>query len=167
MFIVFSNAQLNDLKTLADILNHYVVHSTATFHKEPLSVADMHEKIFFDKEYYQSFVIKDTNEIIGYCAISPWKKQEAYRHTAEINIYMRHDFAGKGVGTIAIPFLEKFAKDSDIQTLIAGLCSENVASQKLFEKNGYVQCATFKNVGRKFNRLLDVIYLQKQLKGAK
>lgn len=159
----FEEVKEAHLSTLSDILNYYIIHSTVTFHKELLTANDMREKVFFTRPYYRSFLIKEGGTIIGYCALSPWKKQEAYRNTAEINIYLSHLYTGKGIGTKAIQHLENYARANDMHTLIAGLCSENIPSKKLFEKNGYQLCATFREVGHKFGRILDVIYLQKIL----
>lgn len=151
------------LPALAEILNYYILHSIVTFHTETLTPDDMREKVFFALPYYRSFTIMDGNEVTGYCVISPWKKQEAYRHTAEVNIYLQHDLIGKGIGSKALAHAEAFAKENNIHNLIAGLCSENIPSKRLFEKNGYELCAHFKKVGQKFGRTLDTIYLQKQL----
>ena len=159
----FEDVEEEHLNRLAEILNYYVLNSTVTFHKEPLQAADMKDKVFFDKPYHKSFLIKEDAEIIGYCAVSQWKKQEAYRNTAEVNIYLDHTHIGKGIGANAIQYLETYATQNSIHTLIAGLCSENIPSKKLFEKNGYKLCATFVEVGHKFGRILDVIYLQKIL----
>ena len=163
MSIHFTDINEQHLGALAAILNYYVENSTVTFHKMPLQPDEMKDKVFFDKPFYRSFLITDDNSVLGYCAVSPWKKQEAYRHTAEVNIYLAHQFTGSGLGSLALVHLEEFAKANGIQVLIAGLCIENEPSKKLFEKNGYVQCAHFKEVGSKFGRLLDVIYLQKLL----
>lgn len=163
MDCTFKDVQKEHLPLLADILNHYVLHTTVTFHKEPLNAGDMAEKVFFTSPHYKSFCILLDDMIIGYCAVSQWKKQEAYRNTAEINIYLHPEYTGKGIGSIAINHLEKFAKANEICTLIAGLCSENTPSKRLFEKNGYTHCATFLQVGNKFGRVLDTVYLQKLL----
>ncbi|RYD56254.1 MAG: N-acetyltransferase family protein [Sphingobacteriales bacterium] len=163
MDCTFKEVETEDLPLLADILNYYILNTTVTFHKEPLQASDMAEKVFFTQPHYQSFSIVTANKVIGYCAVSQWKKQEAYRHTAEINIYLHSDYTGKGIGHIAVRHLEEFAKRNDIQNLIAGLCSENMTSRRLFEKSGYHHCATFQKVGDKFGRNLDVVYLQKLL----
>ncbi len=159
----FEEVDEGHLPKLTEILNHYILHSTVTFHTQPLTVADMAEKVFFAQPYHRAFVIKYQTDVIGYCAVSQWKKQEAYRHTAEINVYLHHRCIGQGIGSMAIQHLESFARDNDIHTLIAGLCSENTPSRRLFEKNGYSHCATFRKVGQKFGRQLDVVYMQKML----
>lgn len=159
----FSEVQEAHLPVLAEILNHYILNSTFTFHKDPLAAEEMREKVFFEKPYYTSLLISSGEDVIGYVALSPWKKQEAYRHTAEINIYLHPEHTQKGVGTKAIAKLEEVARNNDISVLIAGICSENTASIALFSKCGFQHCAHFKGVGMKFGRLLDTVYLQKQL----
>lgn len=134
-----------------------------SFHTEKLSEEDMKEKVFFTNPAFQAFSIWLGDELVGFCAVSPWKKQQAYRHTGEINIYLSAAHTGKGIGGKAIAYLLDYAKANDIQNLIAGLCSENYPSKRLFEKAGFEPCAHFTNVGKKFGRLLDTVYLQKQL----
>jgi L-amino acid N-acyltransferase YncA len=159
----FVPVSADHLQRLADILNHYVLNTTYTFHQKPLEAEEMREKVFFTNPIHQGFAILEDDLVIGFCAVSQWKKQESYRHTAEINIYLDHEFPGKGMGSVALSYLEDHARSQDIQNLIAGICIENTPSIRLFEKNGYRQCAHFKNVGLKFGRELDVIYLQKRI----
>jgi phosphinothricin acetyltransferase len=151
------------LQSLAEILNYYVINTTVTFHTQVLSAEDMYAKVFFSDPIYGTFLIMEEKEIVGYCTLMQWKKQQAYRHTAEVSIYLKPDFTAKGIGSHALNYLEKIAEQNDIRTLIAGCCAENTSSIKLFEKNKFVQCAYFKQVGFKFGRYLDTLYLQKVL----
>ena len=75
--IIFEDVTAASLPKLADILNYYVAHTTVTFHTAKLTLADMHSKVFFEHPRFKSFLIKHGGNIIGYCAVSPWKKQEA------------------------------------------------------------------------------------------
>jgi phosphinothricin acetyltransferase len=161
--ISFREVTRESLGKLAEIMNHYIEYTTVSFYTKPLSVEDMREKVFFEHPASRSFLIMQEGEIIGYCAVSPWKKQEAYRHTGEINVYLSPEKTAKGIGSIAIEYLIGHARANDIHTLIAGLCSENYPSKRLFEKNGFVQCAHFKAVGRKFGRVLDTVYFQRAI----
>ena len=138
----FAPVTEDHLETLIRIINYYILNTTVSFHDAILSAEDMREKVFFNKLWYGAFVIQRETEIIGYCAVSPWKKQEAYRHTAEVNIYLHEQHTGRGYGSEALAWLEDFAIRNDIQNLIAGVCSENIPSIRLFEKNGRL-CARY------------------------
>src|ERR1044072_2086977 len=121
----FQAAQDTHLQSLADILNYYIVNTTHTFHTATLLAADMGEKVFFGNPIYGTFIIKHDDILAGYCTLMPLKKQEAYRYTAEISIYLNPEFTGKGIGGEALNYLETFARQNDIRILIAGCCAEN------------------------------------------
>jgi phosphinothricin acetyltransferase len=60
-----------------------------------------------------------------------------------------------------LAFIEEVGREQGFHTLIATICMENSRSIRLFEKNGYEQCALFKEVGYKFRRRLDIGSFQK------
>lgn len=159
--ITFDDVTNDSLPILADILNYYVKHTTVTFHTRQVTSEDMAGKVFFDQPRFKTFLIKQAGQIIGYCAVSPWKKQEAYEHTGEINVYLAHDYTGKGIGSIAIQHLLTYAQENEVNNLIAGICSENIPSIRLFEEAGFTHCAHFQKVGKKLGRFVDTVYLQK------
>ncbi len=158
---MFREVQESDLPEVLKIYNYYVQNSTATFSIKPLSIDEMRDLVFFDNSKYTTFIIQDNGTICGYVLLAQYKKREAYDGTAEVTIYLRHDFTGKGFGSLAIQFIEEFAGRRNIHALVAIICSENGQSIRLFEKNGYTQCAHYKEVGRKFDRYLDVVCYQK------
>jgi len=161
--IVFEEVREEHLSGILKIYNHYVVNSTATFHAKPLGEEEMRELLFFDNPRYTAYVIKDDGVICGYCILTQFKKREAYDCTAEITIYLKEDCMGRGIGSLAAGYIEKIALQRGIHSLVAIICGENTASIRMFEKNGYNQCAHYKKVGRKFDRFLDVVCYQKLL----
>jgi phosphinothricin acetyltransferase len=157
----FEEAREEHLPKLLEIYNYYILNSTATFHINPISMEEMREIIFFDNPKYKAFVIKEKEDICGYCILTQFKKREAYDISAEVTVYLKPDYVGKGIGSLAIKHIETLARKNDIHALIAIICGENEKSIKLFEKNGYIKCAHYKEVGKKFGRLLDVVCYQK------
>lgn len=153
-----------DLQKVTDIYNHYVLNTTATFHGHALTAAEMRELVFFENPKYKTFTIKDDQYLIGYLIITQHKKREAYDGTAEVTIYLKSGFTGKGVGTYTLRFAEEIAIKSGIHVLVATICGENAQSIRLFEKNGFVKCAHYKEVGKKFGQWLDAVAYQKILK---
>ncbi|RYZ52810.1 MAG: N-acetyltransferase family protein [Sphingobacteriales bacterium] len=157
----FHEARKDSFQALAAILNHYVLHTTFTFHIKELSAGDMEGKLLFNDSRFQSWVISQEDRIIGYCSLGPWKKQEAYAATSEISIYFDQTCVSKGHGTSAMHFLLEQARERGINNLIAGVSGENSQSLAFFEKNGFRRCAHFQKVGQKFGRDLDTVYLQR------
>jgi len=148
------------LDQVLQIYTHYVLNTTATFHSRLLTREEMREIVFFSSEKYKTFVICE-EEVCGYVLITQHKKREAYDGTAEVTVYLKPDFIGKGIGSMAIKHVEDYAKKHKLHVLVATICGENEKSIRLFEKNGYIKCAHYKEVGQKFGQLLDVVAYQK------
>lgn len=151
------------LPVVLDIYNYYVQNTTATFHAKPLTSEQMHELVFFDHPVYRTFIIKEGTEICGYTLITQHKKREAYDGTAEVTIYLKPGFIGKGIGTYAIRHIEDYARKKELHVLVATICGQNENSIRLFERNGYEKCAHYREVGMKFGQWLDVVAYQKIL----
>lgn len=151
------------LPQVLEIYNHYIQNSTATFHIQPLTLEEMRRIVFFNDPRLKTFVVLDHEKLTGYCILGRYKEREAYNITAEVTIYLRPEYTGQGIGSQALKFIEKIARQNQFHSLLSGICGENTASIKLFTKNGYVKCAHYKEVGKKFGRLLDLVYYQKLL----
>jgi phosphinothricin acetyltransferase len=149
------------LDRVLQIYTHYVLNTTATFHSRPLTREEMREIVFFNSEKYKTFVICEEGEVCGYVLITQHKKREAYDGTAEVTVYLKPFFIGKGIGSMAIRHVEDYAKKQKLHVLVGTICGENEESIRLFDKNGYVKCAHYKEVGQKFGQVLDVVAYQK------
>ncbi|MBA4058069.1 MAG: GNAT family N-acetyltransferase, partial [Marivirga sp.] len=78
-------------------------------------------------------------------------------------IYLKNGVFRKGIGKAALEYLEHTAREKGLKNLIGVISGDNVSSIALFEKAGYTKCAHYKNVGEKFNKILDVVSFQKEL----
>lgn len=158
-------AEKKHLRDILNIYNYYVENSTATYFTHLLSIQEMKNRVFFENKKYGTFIILNKiNEVIGYFILGQYNKKEGYDNTAEISIYIKPAYTKKGLGQLALEFLEKEAKKHNIHVLIGAVTEENNASIRLFEKLGYIKCAYFKEVGYKFGKILNDIYFQKILK---
>jgi phosphinothricin acetyltransferase len=163
MRIEFADLNEDDLELVREIYNFYIENSTATYYTEKISVGELKEFIPVQHKKYKSFLIKVDNEPCGFCYISQYKKRQAYDRTAELSLYLKPEHTGRGIGKVVLEHLEKVARDNGISVLIGIISGDNENSIKLFEKNGYEKCAHYKQVGEKFNKILDVVSYQKIL----
>lgn len=159
--ISFTEAQESHLPELLDIYSYYVLNTTATFHAVVPSPDEMRAMVMADRPVYRTFVIYDSSELCGYVSLVRHKNREAYDGTADISIYLRPDFIGKGIGRLALQYIERYAADKGLHVLVSLISGENSKSIILFERNGYTKCAHYKETGKKFGRYLDVIAYQK------
>ena len=163
MNIEFLKLQEKDLPVIKEIYDWYIKNSTATFHTEPISIDQLKEFIYINHPLYNSYLICIGEEIAGYCFLTYYKKRQAYDRTAEVTLYLRTEFHRRGIGKIAMDYLEKIARENGLKNLIGIITGDNESSIALFEKSGYTKCAHFKNVGEKFNKILDVVAFQKEI----
>lgn len=152
------------LEQVLDIYNYYVLYTNATFHSHEMSQDEMRELVFNNNPKYKTFVIIcEDNNITGYVSLKQHKTREAYDDTAEISVYINKDSVGKGLGGLSVKYIEDYAKSKGLHVLIASICGQNETSIKLFSGNGFLKCAHYREVGRKFDKILDVVAYQKIL----
>ena len=96
-------ALLTDLSAIAEINNHYILTSVATFmeHPQPLeSFVEAFHKIQIEGLPYLVAVEQSTNKLLAYANAHSFRGTKgAYRHTVEITLYSHHEYTGRGVGS--------------------------------------------------------------------
>jgi L-amino acid N-acyltransferase YncA len=163
MHIDFIELTEKDLPIVKEIYDYYIENSTATFHTEKITTAEISEFICINHPTYKSYLIWTGGTVSGYCYISPYKKRQAYDRTAEVTVYLKKEYSGLGIGKLALQKLENTARVSGIKVLIGIIAGDNSQSIRLFAHAGYEKCAHFKQVGEKFGKILDVVAFQKIL----
>jgi phosphinothricin acetyltransferase len=93
-------------------------------------------------------------------SLSPWSDRCAYEYTADIAIYIKEGFRGKGIGKQLVGELLKKGPKNGLHTVIAKISSENGISMNLFKKSGFKHIGTMKEAGYKFGQVLDVYLMQ-------
>lgn len=161
MKIDFTEIQISDLPVIKSIYDFYILNSVATFHTEKITLRELQEILPISHPKYESFLIKYEGEICGYCYLGPYKNRQAYNRSAEITIYLKPEYTGKGIGKVCMQKMEEIALTKQIKVLIGIITGENTTSIKLFENCGYEKCAHFQQIGEKFDRVLDVVAYQK------
>ena len=155
----------SDAQAISNIYNYYVDSSTCTFDLEPESLADRVQWLESHGERHPVIVCTHTDDrndehVIGWGSLSQWHERPAYGQTVEVSFYVHHDWIRRGVGRLILSELIHRGRGLGHHVLIGGACTEQHASIKLQEAFGFTQVAHFKAVGRKFDRWLDVSYLQ-------
>ena len=163
MSIEYLELKEEDLPVVKEIYDYYVLNSTATFHKVEVTIQELKDSILICHPKYKSFIIRFNQTICGFCYISQYKKRQAYDRTAEITLYLKQEYFGKGIGAQTIKMLENVAFKHGIKVLIGIISGDNLSSIKLFVKCGFEKCGHYKQVGEKFDKILDVVSYQKIL----
>jgi phosphinothricin acetyltransferase len=151
------------VKRITEIYNYYIKNTTVTYHYFEHTEAQMKEILYSNDSRFNSFAILDDNngEVIGYCLICKFKNREAFDICGEVVVYLDIRYLGRGVGKLALNFLEEEARKQKFHALVASISNDNEHSIRLFERKGYNKCAHFKEVGVKFGKVLDLLYYEK------
>ena len=156
-------AAQSDLPAINEIYNHYVLHSTCTYEEEQTTAAEREVWFLAHGPVHPITVAEVEREIVGWASLSPFRTRSAYRRTVENSVYVRHDRQRQGIGLALLADSVRRAKALGHHTIIAGIDREQAASVSIHQRLGFEEVAHLKEVGFKFDRWLDVVYLQKLL----
>jgi L-amino acid N-acyltransferase YncA len=151
----------DDLPQLLSIYNDIILHTTAVYDYEPHTV-EMRKQWFETKKQqgFPVYVAEEDEKIFGFSSIGPFRAWAAYKYSVENSVYVAAEARGKGIGKLLIPPLIEAAKRLQLHTIIASVDATNEVSLGLHKSFGFEEVAHFKQVGWKFERWLDLKFLQ-------
>ncbi|MEN9569921.1 MAG: hypothetical protein RL172_1152 [Bacteroidota bacterium] len=154
-------ATQNDLPAMLEIYNDIIVNTTAVWHYEPHTL-DMRTEWFLQRQAqgFPVWVAMEGNSMQGFSSYGPFRPWPGYSKTVENSVYVAAGSRGKGVAKLLMPPLIQAAKQQGLHAIVAGIDADNTASIALHQKFGFEEVAHFKEVGWKFNRWLDLKFLQ-------
>ncbi len=154
----------NDLEQTLHIYNEIIANSTAIFQYEPQTL-EMSKEWFAEKleKKFPVFIAEENSLIVGFSTFGHFRNWQAYKYSVENSLYVKAGCRGKGIGKLLLQPLINAAKEMHMHTIIAGIVADNEASLALHKQFGFVEVAHFKEVGYKFEKLLDLKFLQLML----
>jgi len=154
-------ASAADADAMARIYNYYIENTVITFEEEPVSSHTMATRVAEVQALSLPWLVAEVeNKVVGYAYANKWKVRSAYRHSVETTIYLEHGHEARGVGKTLYAALLPILKARGIHAVIGGAALPNGASAALHAKLGFEHVATFRQVGFKHGRWVDVAYWQ-------
>jgi L-amino acid N-acyltransferase len=152
-----------DLVAINDIYNHFVLHATCTYQEEPETIEDRRKWFAHHGGKYPVIVAELDGRVAAWGSLSAYHPRSAYRHTVENSIYVHQQQHRRGLGSLLLEELIMRARKLGHHAIIAGIDSDQAASVALHAKFGFVKVGHMKQVGLKFGRWLDVVYMELML----
>lgn len=148
------------------IYNQVVADTTAIYRDAPATAEE--REAWMDARQDAGFPVlvaqDDDGTVLGYASYGPWRGAfPGYRLTVEHTIMIREDARGRGLGRRLMEALEARAKAQGIHVMLGSVDADNPGSIALHEKLGFAIVARHPQVGVKFGRWLDMVFLQKIL----
>lgn len=162
--VLIRAATLADAAEVANIYNHFVVNTVVTFEESPVSAAEMSARIGEILGQGLPWLVAELDGVLaGFSYAGKWKSRSAYRHSVETTIYLRQGLEGRGIGTPLYAALFPLLRQWGAHAVIGGAALPNPACEALHGKLGFERVATFRQVGFKQGRWVDVGYWQRVL----
>ncbi|MGE4132666.1 MAG: N-acetyltransferase family protein [Bdellovibrionales bacterium] len=153
-------AAADDAGAISAIYSYYVLNTAVSFEEVAPSATTMAERMAQSLEW---IVAVEQNSIVGFACAVPWKARSAYRHSAEISVYLREGCQSRGWGRLLYESLILRLSARGIHQVMGGVALPNAASVRLHESLGFKKVAHFERVGQKFGQWWDVAYWQKSI----
>jgi L-amino acid N-acyltransferase len=160
MTLEIRTARAADAEAIRLIYNLEVETSTSTFDIVPRTLEQQRAWLADRSGAFRAIVAVDGGAVAGFAALSPYKDRAAYNTTVEDSVYVRRDRQGAGVGRALLGALLDVATASGFHAVMARIEASGIGSRALHERCGFELVGIEREVGRKFNRWLDIAVMQ-------
>ena len=153
-----------DIPQILEIVNHNILNETCIYDidERPLEV----QLQWFEnqmKNNYPVIVAKFENTVLGYASYAQYRPKVGYKFSMEHSIYIHPKHQNKGIGKELLKELIHLATLNNVHVLIGGIDANNQGSIAFHEKLGFEVVGRMNEVGFKFDKWLDLIWMQKTL----
>lgn len=156
-----------DLPAILAIYNEIIASTTAVYSEQPVSLED--RRAWWRSRVEQGYpvlVAADAAGIAGFATFGDFRAWPCYRHTVEHSVHVHHERRGRGIGRHLVSSLFPRAALLGKHVMVAGIDADNTVSLRLHERLGFERVAHFREVGYKFGRWLDLVFLQRWIGAA-
>ncbi len=162
--IVRAGELARDGAAILAIVNDAILNSTAWYEYEPWDEAALASWFAAKRDGgWPLLVAEDDGVTLGFASYGVFRARPAYARTVEHSVYVAAAARGKGVGRLLLDAIGAEAKRAGHHTMIGGVDAANEGSLAFHRAAGFVEAGRMREVGRKFDRWLDLIFMQKML----
>lgn len=158
-----------DLPGILDIYNHAVLHTTASYDLEPVSLRSRQDWFAARQKAGFPVLVAEgaSGEVLGFASYGTFREKPGYNGTVEHSVYIRDGQRGAGLGLALMERLIAEARAQNLHVMLGSVDADNAGSIAFHERLGFRQVAHFHQVGRKFGRWLDMVFMELLLEDAK
>ena len=162
--MIIRDAEHRDLDIIQEIMNDAILNTTAIY-DYGIRTKEFVED-WFNKKHNDNMpvlVSEVDGKAVAFGSYGIFRPRDAYRFSVEHSIYVKNDFQRQGIGKQLLNALIDKSKKDGYHTMIAGIDAANQSSYQFHKNLGFVEAGRIREVGYKFDRWLDLIFMQLML----
>jgi L-amino acid N-acyltransferase YncA len=165
MDITIRKATTEDVPQILDIVNFSILHTTSNYNYD-IQTLETQLKWFADKQSknYPVIVAEFKGKAIGFGTYGMFREKIGYQFTVEHSVYVEDTHTGKGIGGLLLSELILLARQEGYHVMVGGIDAANSGSIAFHKKYGFTENGVLKQVGFKFGKWLDLLFMQLILK---
>ena len=154
-----------DLPTVLTIYNQIVATSTAIYRDAPTTLDERAAWLSARQGAgFPVIVAERGGEVLGYASYGDFRGAfPGFRHTVEHSVHVGEGARGLGVGMALMGHLLDLAREAGLHVMLGAVDADNEASLRFHDKLGFERTGRLKEVGWKFGRWLDLVFVTKRL----
>jgi L-amino acid N-acyltransferase len=160
--VAIADAREEDVPAILAIYNDVIATSTAVYSDMPVTLDDRlawwRGRVDIG---YPVIVARDEQGVAGYATFGDFRSWPGYRFTVEHSVHVRADARGRGIGSTLVSALVPRAAAIGKHVIVGGIDADNATSIRMHERLGFEKVAHMKQVGWKFGRWLDLVFMQR------
>jgi len=147
-----------DARPILEIYTPIVESTAISLEADPPTQREMTERLGQVEPRWPWLVMQGPGRLFGFACASQFQACDAYRYSAQTQVYVHPDDRGEGVGRMLMEALLQRLRSAGHHMAIASITLPNPAAVALHESLGFEQVGMFREVGRKFFAWHDVGY---------
>jgi L-amino acid N-acyltransferase YncA len=152
-----------DLPGILAIYNQIIATSTAVYRDDATTLEERADWLHQRKAAgFPTIVAARGGEVLGFASYGHWRGAfPGYRRSVEHTVHVGEAARGSGVGAALMGHLLDLAREAGVHVMVGAVDADNAASLRFHGKLGFAEVAHFHEVGRKFERWLDLVFVEK------
>ena len=152
-----------DARAILDVYAPYIEKTAITFETEVPSLESFTQRVKDIAAHFPYLLLEADGELVGYAYAHRQAERAAFAWNAELSIYLKEGFAGRGMGRELYSLLEKLLAMQGYVNFYGVITGSNAVSIALHEKMGYRIIGRHVHTGFKFGQWHDTVWLHKRV----
>ena len=155
-------ARANDASAICAIYNEGI-DDRATLETERRTADERRRWLAARDARHPVIVVESDGAVIGWASLNVFNARDAYRHVADISVYVERASRGRGAGTALLERLVQLGREIGFHKLVLAGFPTNAASVALYQRLGFREVGVYREQGRLEGRWVDVLLMERLL----